>query len=166
MRLFWGTAIPITRDGGLSTCRHVVDVDITKNEAVGVFDDELSRPVPVSEFKVPTDSKFAIVFISNALPSEKSEFFPLLILGLIAIGENVCSFGNIVNFLSSESTTGSGLICLVYAVIAGLPGSPELLFHYGPELVGMCCGNSQSRVVAAEVRDEFWYRDLICSYHP
>ena len=86
MRLFWGTVFPIARDGGLLTCRHVVDVDITKYETVGVFDNEISRPVPISEFKVRTDSKFAIVFISNALSIEKSEFFALLILGLIAIG--------------------------------------------------------------------------------
>ncbi len=168
IRRFLGTAFPITSNGGLLTCRHVVDVAIKANETVAIFDNELNRPVPISDFNVPTDSRYDIAFIPNALQREKSEFFPLLSPRLITMGENVYSFGyyvsennlhmgyfkgNIVNFLNSEKMPGSGLMSLSYAVIEGLSGSPVLTFHNGPKLVGMCCGNSQSRIVAHEVME-------------
>ena len=84
------------------------------------------------------------------------------------MGENVYSFGyylsgnnlhmgyfkgNIVNFLKSGRTPGSGSMSLSYAVIEGLSGSPVLTYHNGPKLVGMCWGNIQTRIVAREIME-------------
>ena len=45
---FLGAAFPVTPNGGLLTCRHVVDVSIEKNEVLAVFDNEVKRLVPIS----------------------------------------------------------------------------------------------------------------------
>ena len=167
-RRFLGTAFPITPNGGLLTCRHVVDVSIATNEVLAVFDNEVKRLVPISDFKVPTDPKFDVAFIPDALQREKAEYFPLLSPALITMGEDVYSFGyylsgnnlhmgyfkgNIVNFLKSGRTPGSDSMSLSYAVIEGLSGSSVLTYHNGPKLVGMCSGNRQSRIVAHEVME-------------
>ena len=172
IRRFLGTAFPITPNGGLLTCRHVVDVPIKGNETLAVFDNEENRFVPISDFKVPTHPEFDVAFIPNALQREKPEFFPLLSPHLITMGEDIYSFGyylsgrnlhmgyftgNIVNFLKSDRTPASVSMSLSYAVIEGLSGSPVLTYHNGPKLVGLCWGNIQTRVVAHEVlefRDE------------
>ena len=168
VRRFLGTAFPITPDGGLLTCRHVVEVPIKDDETLAVFDNETKQLVPISDFKVPTHPRFDVAFIPNALQREKSEFFPLLNPHLILIGEDVysCGYylsgnnlhmgyfkGNIVNFLNSDRTPGSSSISLSYAVIEGLSGSPVLTYHNGPKLVGMCWGNIQTRIVAREVME-------------
>ncbi len=173
IRRFLGTAFPITPNGGLLTCRHVVDVPIKDNETLAVFDNEKNRLVPISDFKVPAHPKFDIAFIPNALQREKSEFFPLLSPPLITMGEDVYSFGyylsennlsennlhtgyfkgNIVNFLNSDQTPGYVSMSLSYAVIEGLSGSPVLTYHNGPKLVGMCYCNFQTRIVAHEVME-------------
>jgi hypothetical protein len=168
IRRFLGTAFPITPNGGLLTCRHVVDVPIKDNETLAVFDNEENRLMPISDFKVPAQPKFDIAFIPNALQREKSEFFPLLSPRLITMGEDVYSFGyylsennlhtgcfkgHIVNCLNSDRTPGSFSISLSYAVIEGLSGSPVLTYHNGPKLVGMCWGNIQTRIVAREVME-------------
>ena len=168
IRRFLGTAFPITPNGGLLTCRHVVDVPIKDKETLAVFDNEANQLVPISDFKVPTHPQFDVAFIPNALQREKSEFFPLLRPPLITMGENVYSFGyylsgknlhmgyfkgNIVNFLNSDRTPGYSSMSLSYAVIEGLSGSPVLTYHNGPKLVGMCWGNIQTRIVAREVME-------------
>ena len=166
IRRFLGTAFPITPNGGLLTCRHVVAVPIKDNETLAVFDNEANRLVPISDFKVPAQPQFDVAFIPNALQRKKSEFFPLLSPHLVNMGENVYSFGyylsgknhhmgyfkgNIVNFLKSDRTPESVSMSLSYAVIEGLSGSPVLTYHNGPKLVGLCWGNIQTRVVAHEV---------------
>ena len=168
IRRFLGTAFPITPNGGLLTCRHVVDVSMMANETLAVFDNEVKRVVPISDFKLSANPKFDVAFIPDALQREKSEFFPLLSPDLITMGEDVYSFGyyrsennlymgyfkgNIVNFLKSERTPGSVSMSLSYAVIEGLSGSPVLTYHNGTKLVGMCWGNIQSRIVASEVTE-------------
>ena len=168
IRRFLGTAFPITPNGGLLTCRHVVDVSIKDNETLAVFDNEANRLVPISDFKVPTHPDFDVAFIPNALQREKPEFFPLLSPHLITMGEDIYSFGyylsginlhmgyftgNIVNFLKSDRTPASVSMSLSYAVIEGLSGSPVLTYHNGPKLVGMCWGNIQTRIVAREVME-------------
>ena len=173
-RRFLGTAFPITPNGGLLTCRHVVDVPISANETLVVLDNEVNRVVPISDFKLSTDSEFDVAFIPYALQREKAEYFPILSPALITMGEDVYSFGyylseknlhteknlhmgyfkgNVVNFLESKKTPGSVAMSLSYAVIEGLSGSPVLTYHNGPKLVGMCSGNHQSRIVAHEVME-------------
>lgn len=96
IRRFLGTAFPVTPNGGLLTCRHVVDVSMMPNETIAVFDNEVNQFVPISGFKAPTKPKFDVAFIPNALQREKSEFFPLLSPNLITMGKNVYSFGHYV----------------------------------------------------------------------
>ena len=100
---FLGTAFPVIPNGGLLTCRHVVDVSIEKNEVLAVFDNEVKRLVPISDFKVPTDPKFDVAFIPYALQREKTEFFPLLSPDLIDYGGR-CLQLSVIIFRERTST--------------------------------------------------------------
>lgn len=183
---FLGTAFPVVPDGGLITCRHVLDVSTTNNESLSVYDNEKNRVVPIDIKKciLPKNMNYDLAFIPNALGRRKDEFFPLLTPSEITIGEDVYSYGyfssfssevvhepidtvsqgyfkgNIVNFSKSPRTPSSA-ISLSYPVIEGLSGSPVLTYHNGAKVVGMCYGNIQSRVVAKETIE---YKDKGIEY--
>ena len=163
---FLGTAFPITPDGGLLTCRHVLDVQREENEVLAVFDNERNRIVPIECVEVSQHLNLDAAFIPNALQRGKAEFLPILSPDLILMGESVYTVGyyssgvhlnvgyfkgNIVNFSNPEQDLKQTSISLSYAVIEGLSGSPVLTYHNGPKIVGLCRGNIQSRVVASEV---------------
>ena len=72
---FLGTAFPITPDGGLLTCRHVLDVQRGKNEVLAVFDNERNRIVPIECVEVSQHLNLDAAFIPNALQREKQSFY-------------------------------------------------------------------------------------------
>ena len=112
--------------------------------------------------------------ILDAFNQEERPFFPILPHENIMIGEDVYSFGffittgtgrggpaagddnqgyfkgNIVNVSQPPLEDGIQRISLSYAVIQGMSGTPVLTYHNGVKVVGLCYGNVQSRVVAAE----------------
>ena len=90
---FLGTAFPVAPNGGLVTCRHVVDVNLKDDEFVVVHDEELNRVVAIEECRYPKHSSIDIAFIPNALKREKREFFPILSPESIVMGMDVYSFG-------------------------------------------------------------------------
>ena len=175
--LLLGTAFPVTPNGGLITCRHVLDVCTTDNEQIVIYDNEKNKMVPIDLDRclMPVDPAFDVAFIPNALGRKKQEFLPLLTPDRVIIGTGIYSYGyflascseiinestheinqgyfkgNIINFSKSPKTPGSISMSLSYAVIEGLSGSPVLTYHNGPKIVGMCHGNIQSQVVAAEI---------------
>ena len=92
---FLGTAFPITPDGGLITCRHVVEA-CTADESLATYDNEKHKLVPINtEAIIVPDSPdyLDLAFVPNALKRDKAEFFPLLEPAIITIGEDVYSFG-------------------------------------------------------------------------
>ena len=166
LRQFLGTAFPITPNGGLITCRHVVDVNMKDNEVVVVVDGEMNQTVPIDEIKYPLRADFDIAFIPNAFQRPKKHFFPILPPRNILMGEDVYSFGfyvaggntnpgyfkgNIVNLTHFEEAQGLAGMSLSYAVIEGLSGSPVLTYHNGPKVLGVCYGSVQSRIAAHEI---------------
>ena len=182
-----GNAFPITANGGLTTCRHVLDVCTADDEILVVHDNETKKGVPIDLEKCvrPSNSQFDVAFIPNAFKRGKEEFLPLITPRQVMTGEDVYSYGyflsssteigndvitettqgyfkgNIVNFSSSPKTIGSPAISLSYPVVEGLSGSPVLTYHNGPKVVGMCYGNVQSRVLASEVLE---YKDETTEY--
>ena len=165
-RKFLGSAFPITPDGGLITCRHVVDVEKSDGERLAVLDGELQRLVSIEETSIQSLPAWDLSFVPNALGRQKKEFFPILPSDKIFVGNDVYSVGfyksgenfevghfkgNIVNFLQSDGTPELKGISLSYPVIEGLSGSPVLIYYFGPKVVGLCYGNVQSRILASEV---------------
>ena len=165
-RKFLGTAFPVTPNGGLITCRHVIDVDKEDSEKLAVFDEELRRMVPIDVTSICYAPTWDLSFIPNALGRQKREFFPILppdrillgmdvySVGFYKSGENIdvgCFKGHIVNFPRTDGTPDLTDISLSYPVIEGLSGSPVLTYHNGPKVVGLCHGNFQSRILASEV---------------
>ena len=103
---YLGTAFPVVPDGGLLTCRHVVDVALDAGESISVLDGEHGTLASIEDFRFPSDRTIDIAFLPNALGRTQPEFLPLLDTGTAAlIGEDVYSFG--------------------YFVRAGEPANPE-----------------------------------------
>ena len=166
LRQLLGTAFPITPNGDLITCRHVVDVNMKDDEVVVVVDPEMDRAIPVDEINYPLRPDFDIAFIPNALRRPKKHFFPILSPQNILMGEDVYSIGfyvaegrinagyfkgNIVNLAQFKESPDLARISLSYAVIEGLSGSPVLTYHNGPKVLGLCYGSVQSRIAPREI---------------
>jgi hypothetical protein len=167
---FLGTAFPVAPNGGLLTCRHVVDIDIPVGCSIVVFDNELSRFTPLpSPPKFSANPEVDIAYLANALARNKAEYFPILAPAELKIGEDVYSFGyfaiggdsrsieqgyfagKIVNFFNNEQSSEVASFTLPYAVLEGMSGSPVLTYHNGPKLVGIGIGNRSSRILASEI---------------
>ena len=165
-RKFMGTAFPIAPNGGLMTCRHVTDVNKRNGENLGVWDKETRRMIPIDQIRYPERPNVDIAFLPNALQRAKEEYFPILSPERIMMGEDVYTFGyyqagpavdvgyfkgNIVTFRRPEKIPDLVSMSVSFAVLEGLSGSPLLTYHNGPKVVGLCYGNTQSRIVASEV---------------
>jgi Trypsin-like peptidase domain len=167
---FLGTAFPVTPNGGLLTCRHVVNVTLAPGQAIAVFDNEGAKFTRLPSAPLyPGDSNVDIAFIPNALDRQKSEYFPLLTPQALNIGEDVYSFGffaiggdsraveqgyfagKIVNFFNHERSVTQASFTLPYAVLEGMSGSPVLTYHNGPKVMGIAIGNRSSRILASEI---------------
>jgi len=166
---FLGTAFPIVPNGGLITCRHVVDITNPKNLQLAVYDNELRRFAMVSEILFPSDQNLDLSFLPNALRRTKEEFIPILEPSELKIGEDIYSFGyyaiggrvedvtsgyfsgKIINIFNNKMKGGCPSLTLPYPVIEGMSGSPVMTYHNGPKLVGICYGNHAQRIIAHEV---------------
>jgi hypothetical protein len=169
---FIGSAFTVAPNGGLLTCRHVIDIQLKDNERIAVFDSEAGRLVTISNIIFPSNNRIDLAFIPNAFQRTKPEFFPILSPAILKIGESVYSFGffaigggsaeieqgyfsgDIVNFFQSEANTNS--FVLPFPIIEGMSGSPVLTYHNGPKVVGLAYGNRSSRILASEI---FEYKD-------
>lgn len=167
---FRGTAFPIIPNGGLITCRHVVDIaSESKTLQIAVYDNELKRFAAIREIVFPSEQTLDLAFLPNALGRIKEEFVPILELSKFVIGERVYSFGyyaiggrvedvtqgyfsgTIVNMFYNQMKGGCPSLTLQYSVIEGMSGSPVMTYHNGPKLVGVCYGNQAQRIIASEV---------------
>jgi hypothetical protein len=167
---FLGTAFPIAPNGGLLTCRHVVNVTLPEGSAIAVFDNELMRftPLPIPPI-FSARPEIDMAYLPNALDRNKAEYLPILSPTELKIGEDVYSFGyfaiggdsnsieqgyfsgKIVNFFNHEKSTDVASFTLPYAVLEGMSGSPVLTYHNGPKVVGIGIGNRSSRILASEI---------------
>ena len=193
---FLGTAFSITPNGGLITCRHVVNISYDPQSAhIAVYDNELGRFVSISKFVFPLNQTSDLAFLPNALNRVKKEFVPILEPSRLTIGEEVYSFGyyaiggrvedvtqgyfsgRIINMFHNKVISEFPSLLLPYPVIEGMSGSPVMTYHNGPKLVGVCYGNQQQRIVASEIveyqDDKKEYKETInriaefgLAYHP
>ena len=167
---FLGSAFPITPDGGLLTCRHVVAISPKPGQVMAAYDNELKRYAPITTPPLlPSNAKVDMAFLANALGRVKAEFFPILTPRDLMIGEGVYSFGHfaiggdskaveqgyfsgkVVNFFRNEGSNEEASFTLPYAVLEGMSGSPVLTYHNGPKVVGVGIGNRSSRILASEI---------------
>lgn len=176
---FLGSAFPITPNGGLLTCRHVVDISIPPGDSLAVFDTETGRFVAIPTVIFLRNTQVDIAFVPNALQRTKAEFFPVLSPSSLHVGERVYSFGyftigrgsnsvehgyfagSIVNFFEHERSPAEASFTLPYAVLEGMSGSPVLTYHNGPKVVGIARGNRTSRILAREILQ---YKDQHIEY--
>jgi hypothetical protein len=162
--VYLGTAFPIAPNGGLITCRHVVDAKLAPGERIGIHDVEREKFVPIVTVRYPEDSHLDVAYLPDALDRTKEQFFPILDPPTILTGDDVYSFGFLLpggarvstqhgffkgNVVNMSRTTHSTMT-LSYPIIEGLSGSPVLTYHHGPKVVGLAIGSTSSRVVAAE----------------
>lgn len=167
---FIGNAFPVAPNGGLLTCRHVLDIAVPEGQAIAVFDSETSQyVVPGSMPVYPTDPAVDLAFLPDALQRPKQELFPILSPPLLKIGEDAYTFGffaigakqesveqgyfagKIVNFFNYPESDGRTRMTLPFPVLEGMSGSPILTYHNGPKVVGVGIGNRQTRILASEV---------------
>lgn len=172
---FIGSAFPVAPDGGLLTCRHVVDVPIPEGNTIAVFDPAISGFARISQPPVlPVDLDVDMAYLPNAFGRSKAEFFPIISPSQLKIGEDVYSFGyfsiggslvnveqgyfggKIVNFFRHEQGTDQASLTLPFPILEGMSGSPVLTYHNGPKLVGLAIGNRSSRILASEILE---YKD-------
>jgi hypothetical protein len=157
-----GNAFPLTRDGGLMTCRHVISVD--EGTPLAVLDREESQLKAIRTAAVSDDTTLDLAFLPGVLKRESKQF-PLLSPGDLYVGHDVYTYGfyspsgrieniadgyfkgNIVSFRTERHVTAT----LSYPVIEGLSGSPVLIYHNGTKLVGVCFGSESQRVLASEI---------------
>lgn len=166
---FLGSAFPVRPNGGMLTCRHVVDVELKDGESICLLDNGKGRRlIEVQERAYSSDPTFDICFLPDALGREADEYFPILPPDEIRMGKDVYSFGSFVSDGSMTSTQEgyfkgnivsvnqpsartAPALTLSYPIIEGLSGSPVLTYHNGPKIVGLAFGSISSRVTASEV---------------
>jgi hypothetical protein len=159
-----GNSFPITEDGGLITCRHVV----SKPDARLAVIDRLGslRVLPIKEVVYPKDDALDLAFLPRAL-DRPSKRFPLLPAPNFLVGASIHTYGfysqsgrvdalydgyfagNVVRFYTDNYSRA----VLSFPVIEGLSGSPVMLYHNGTKATGICYGSEQQRVLAAEIVD-------------
>lgn len=157
-----GNAFPVTADGGLLTCRHVISVE--DGTPLAVLDRERGVLRPIAATAVSDDATLDLAFLPGVLGRESKQL-PLLSPGDLYVGHDVYTYGfyspsgrienmadgffkgNVVSFRTERHVTAT----LSYPVIEGLSGSPVLMYHNGTKLVGVCFGSESQRVLASEV---------------
>ena len=166
-----GTAFPINKNGGLLTCRHVVEIeDDGGQSSIGLMTNHGTDFIAIDKIKYPEiDGLDLDIAYLTSTPLQNGKFFELLEPKKILVGEGVYSFGymiassdegqyieeaylkgNIVNFQVPERNRGVTEVTLSYPVIEGMSGSPILTYHSGVKLVGLAHGSVSSRVIAHE----------------
>jgi hypothetical protein len=173
---YCGNAFPITPDGGLLTCRHVIERLDGDGEQVPIAVVDPTTLIPKllrGGWHVPDDSTVDLAFLPRARPETSNTYLPFVTPETLGIGLDVftpgyfapsgrpedMSFGYFRGHVVSawgahRDTQGWDRIALPYPVIEGLSGSPVITERRnGWELVGICHGSDSHRVLAYEVVD-------------
>ncbi|MFI5004741.1 MAG: serine protease [Solirubrobacterales bacterium] len=175
-----GSAFPVTPDGGLLTCLHVVNrVDGNGVQIrVGIIDAQQRRIYPIEEhFSPPPDAGLDIAYLPLAGGRPTPCYLPILDPDEVLMGSDANMLGYYSGALPFEvgSFRGSAVavsterrhqrIRLSYPVIEGCSGSPLLTYHNGTKVAGMAYGSESQRIQTYEVVDvqdgESRYRETV-----
>jgi hypothetical protein len=157
-----GNAFPLTPDGGLLTCRHVISA--SDGIRLAVLDREHDLLKPIRLVAVPDDETLDLAFLPGALERESKQF-PLLSAGALHVGNDVFTYGFYSPSGRWENTADGAfkghtvafrtkphvIATLSYPVIEGLSGSPVMKYHNGLKVVGVCFGSESLRILADEI---------------
>jgi hypothetical protein len=162
-----GNAFPITANGDLLTCRHVVST--LEGIPLGVVDLAHNRVIPISGVRFPADKSVDLALLPSAIGPRPS-YLPLLSPGALLVGTDVNAYGmyslgmngweNITDGYFAGHVVGfrkdGNIMSLSFPIIEGLSGSPVKTFHNGTKAVGIALGSESQRILASEVLE---YRD-------
>jgi hypothetical protein len=173
-----GCAFPISPQGDLVTCRHVIERydNDQKLLPVGVWDDRRSRLFPVRRVESADWGGLDLAVIPSAFGDEPTgDYFPVLDPDRLQIGDDVFTWGYYatdprqLNRIRDGFFRGSLVslepgsaavketpyerLVLPYPVIEGLSGSPVLTYHNGAKVVGVCFASEALGVQAYEVTE-------------
>lgn len=157
-----GNAFAVTDDGGLLTCRHVVEKP--NGTHLAIIDSKTSTVIEVEDIIFSEHDGLDLAYLPNAL-SRTSDLLPVLSSGSLLVGEDVrtfgfyspsgllanCSDGLFKGHLVSFRASPHGIAVLSFPIIEGLSGSPLMTYHNGTKVVGICFGSESQRVLASEI---------------
>lgn len=103
---FLGMAFPIAPNGGLFTCRHVVDIRLDDGEYVAIYDSESGTMHRQATPQFPNDDRLDLAYLPDAFGRQKPEYFPILDPDAVSVGEEVYTYGAFVPTISSEPVEG------------------------------------------------------------
>lgn len=159
-----GNAFPISANGDLVTCRHVVSV--LAGTQLAVLDRATNRIIPFTRVESHPNTDIDMALLPQAL-GRPSDYFPILPSGLLHVGGDLNAYGwysttgrastmtdgffagHVVGFRAGTPIS----MTLSFPVIEGLSGSPLVTYHNGSKVVGICIGSESQRVLAHEVVD-------------
>ena len=136
---FLGTAFPVEPEGGILTCRHVVDVNLSKGELLTILDMEVNEFLEINTeaIRYPNNPQLDLAFVPNVFMG-KNEYLPFLNPEKILIGTDVYTYGyfidneipqgiyfggKIAGFGQHPSSDDTSLL-LPFAVLEGMSGAP------------------------------------------
>lgn len=183
---FLGSSFVVTEDGGLLTCRHVVE---SAAGALGVIHmpKEKTTVFEVDEVRFPADENLDLAFLPRAVAGvERLSVWPTLDPQHVTMAVDAYAFGYtargnpfpvecgyhagsvVVVRHDYEYLGGYSALALSFPVLEGMSGCP-LLTSDSPgldrRLMGICCGNESQRLLAHEVvqatRGDGEYREEI-----
>jgi hypothetical protein len=167
--VFLGSAFKISSEGGLVTCRHVVDTDLRPGDTLAVRDYYgriIAKDIKPQYWNSTT---IDLAYLHAPETSKVQTYLHILDPSKVSIGDNVYTFGyyaigkkiddltpaylkgNVVNIHRKYQKDSWQCMLLSYAIIEGMSGSPVLIYHNGVKVVGVCIGSDSQRVIAREL---------------
>lgn len=163
---FLGNACPIDENGGLLTCRHVIEGQ--ERSELGVYDFVEKQLRRVHNWLPDPANHLDLVYMPNALPAPRQAFYPIMDPGAIWDGAELFTYGfyrvgeelqrgHFRGHLVSTGAirkAGPQILSLPFPVIEGISGSAVITQHRGHKLIGVCFGSQSQRVRAYEIIDQ------------
>jgi hypothetical protein len=170
-KMHLGSAFPVTPEGGLLTCRHVIDVkSLSPGESLAILDTRTGKLIHLPTPIFSKDPSLDLALLPSVMKG-KQEFLPIfepkeiipglsaMTWGFFAIGgrpedvEDGLFSGGIVNVKKIPGDPRGAnheSLVLPYAVVEGMSGSAVLIEHHGMKLIGICYGNVEQRIQKEE----------------
>ncbi|MCF7810080.1 serine protease [bacterium] len=173
---FLGVAFPITPNGGMLSCKHVLEQAVlTDGNYIAIIDFKTSSVIVIKEYQISDTINYDLAFLSNTI-NNKHEYIPMIPVNKLIIGSKISSFGfysigKSISDLSRGFFSGTIVnvrhvdgvqeMVLPFPVLEGMSGSPVIHYYEGPKIAGICIGNKQQIIQVNEILE---YRDTEKEY--